>query len=195
MSVNIRRRQAGVSLVEVLVTTVVFSIGVLGISGLGVFAKRATFEGVQRSVAAELAYTLLEEMRSNKAGIATYLAAGVVGRGSLGAEPAPDCDAPAAVCTAAQLAQHSLWVWEQVLDTGMESSGGNATGGLLAPTACIVGPAGAAAGIYTVTIAWRGTTETSDPGINPCGAGTGLYGAGNEFRRMAVVQSFIDPTI
>ena len=191
-----QRRQRGFSLVEVLVTTLVLSIGVLGVGGLGAFGKRATFESVQRSTAAELAYTLLEEMRSNKAGLVdVYLPAGTLGRGSLGAEPAPACDDAAVVCTPAQFAAHSLWEWERMLDTGFESSAGAATGGLVDPSACITGPGGGGAGVYVVTIVWRGVTELSDPGINDCGAGTGLYGPGNAFRRMAVVQSFIDPSI
>jgi len=85
-----RRRQAGFSLIEVLVTTVVFSIGVLGVAGLGAFAKRATFESAQRSMASEMAYALLEEMRSNKGALGTYLAAGTLRGASLGGEPAPD---------------------------------------------------------------------------------------------------------
>lgn len=190
-----RRRQAGFSLIEVLVTTVVFSIGVLGVAGLGAFAKRATFESAQRSMASEMAYALLEEMRSNKGALGTYLAAGTLGGASLGGEPAPDCDAPAVTCTAAELASHSLWLFERVLDTGLETTNGAGTGGLVSPSACITGPAGAAAGVYTVTIVWRGVTETTDSGLSACGAATGLYGAGNAFRRMAIVRSFIDPSV
>ena len=188
--------QQGVSLIEVLITTLVFSIGVLGISGLGAFSKRATFDAVQRSTAVELAYALFEEMRANRGAIATFAGAGAVGRGSRGAEPDPDCAAPLANCTAGQFAAHGLWTWERMLDSGMEAGAGGASGGgLVSPTACIVGPPGAGAGIYTVTIVWRGVQELTDPGINACGAATGLYGDANEFRRMAVVQSFIDPAI
>ena len=120
---NAPRRESGFSLIEVLVSTVVFSIGVLGVAGLGAVSKRATFESVQRGQASELAYALLEEMRANKAGIAVYLAAGTLGHGSLGAEPAPDCDAAGALCTAAQFATHSLWAWERMLDTGPRKLG------------------------------------------------------------------------
>jgi len=188
--------ERGVSLIEVLITTLVFSIGVLGISGLGAFAKRATFDTVQRSTAVELAYALFEEMRASRTGIATFTGVGTVGRGSLGGEPAPDCGAPAANCTSAQFAGHGLWAWEQMLDSGMElSADGNGSGGLVSPTACIVGPPGGGAGIYTVTMVWRGVQELTDPGLNACGTNLGLYGDANEFRRMAVVQSFIDPTI
>jgi type IV pilus assembly protein PilV len=189
------RGLSGFSLIEVLVTTLIFSIGVLGVSGLNIFSKRSAFDAVQRSYASELAYTILEEMRTNKGGLGSYLATGTFGRGSLGAEPAPDCDAVGADCTAAEFANHGMWSWERLLDSGLESAGGEDTGGLVSPTACITGPAGAAAGVYTVTIVWRGVTETTDPDLNACGAATGLYGDSNSRRRMVVVQSFIDPTV
>jgi len=188
--------QKGISLIEVLVTTVVLSIGVLGVAGLGAFAKRTTFEAVQRSVATEMGYALLEEMRMNKNALGTYLAVGTLGGGSLGGEPAPDCDAPGADCTSAEFAAHSLWLWERQIDSGMESVAGNETGGLLSPSACLAGPAGGAAGVYTVTVVWRGISEaTTDTGLTNCGDGSGLYGAGEEFRRVVIVQSYMDPTV
>jgi type IV pilus assembly protein PilV len=185
----------GFSLIEVLITMVIFSIGVLGVTGLTAFSKRASFESVQRSTASELAYTLFEEMRSNSVALDAYLALGTLGRGSLGGAPAPACDTAVAPCTADEFVAHSVWEWEQMLDTGMESIGGAGTGGLVEPSACITGPAGGGAGVYAVTIVWRGVTELVDPALNACGAGTGLYGAANAFRRMVVIQTFIDPTI
>jgi type IV pilus assembly protein PilV len=192
---NVRRAEGGFSLIEILISTIVFSIGVLGVTGLGALSKRATFEAVQRATAAELAYALLEEMRSNKAAIGMYLVAGTLGHGSLGAEPAPDCDVAGVDCSAIEFARHSLWVWELMLDTGMESSAGVGTGGLAEPSACITGPAGGVAGDYVVTVVWRGVTELTDSGLSACGAGTGLYGAGDNMRRMVIVRSFIDPNI
>lgn len=189
------RGQNGISLVEVLVTTVVFSIGLLGVTGLNAISQRASFEAVQRSVASELSYALLEDMRGNSVALVDYLAAGDLGRGSRGAEPAPTCDDPIAPCTAQELAIHGLWEWEQSLDGALETAAGVATGGLLAPTACITGPVAGGAGIYNVTIVWRGGSELTDAAFNNCGAGTGLYGSANTFRRMVVIQSYIDPAI
>ena len=191
----LRSAESGLSLVEVLVTTVVFSIGLLGVTGLNAVSQRASFESVQRSIAAELAYGLLEDMRSNSEAVVDYLAAGDLGQGSRGAEPIPRCNDPAVPCSAQQLAAHSIWAWEQSLDGAFESLNGAATGGLVMPTACIVGPVAGGPGMYTVTIAWRGNAELADPGLNNCGAGSGLYGAGNELRRMVAIQSYIDPTI
>lgn len=192
---HLRRGQSGISLIEILVTTVVFSVGLLGVTGLNAISQRASFEAVQRSVGSELAYALLEDLRGNSDALVDYLAAGDLGRGSRGAEPAPTCDDPVAPCTAQQLAIHGLWEWEQALDGALETAAGVATGGLLAPTACIGGPVAGDAGVYSVTIVWRAGSELTDLALNNCGAGTGLYGTGNTFRRMVVIQSYIDPAI
>jgi len=189
------RDEQGLSLIEVLVTTVVFSVGILGVTGLNAVSQRASFEAVQRSIASELAYGLLEEIRANSDAMIDFLAAGDLGQGSRGPEPVPSCETAALPCTAQELAIHTLWAWEQSLDGALESLNGTATGGLVTPTACIVGPVGGGPGIYSVTISWRGSAELTDPGINNCGAGTGLYGANNALRRMVVIQSYIDPTI
>ena len=101
-----RKLQHGFSLIEVLVTTVVFSFGVLGITSLNGVSKRSSFESVQRSSASQLSFALLEELRSNPGALAVYLAAGDLGRGSQGSEPAPTCDDPALPCTATELASH-----------------------------------------------------------------------------------------
>ncbi len=188
-----RKLQHGFSLIEVLVTTIVFSIGVLGITSLNAVSKRSSYESVQRSSASQLSFALLEDMRANSGALAVYLAAGDLGGGSQGAEPVPTCVDPAVPCTAAQFAAHNLWDWERMLDGNLELSGGVGVGGLVAATACITGPAGGVAGAYTVTIAWLGGVQIASPGPNNCG--TGLYGLGNVFRRTVVLRSYIDPSI
>jgi len=188
-----RKRQRGFSLIEVLVSTVVFGIGVLGITSLNAVSKRSSYQSVQRSSAAQLSFALLEDMRSNTGALAVYLAAGDLGRGSQGVEPTPLCDDPALPCTAAELATHNLWGWEQLLDGNLERSGGVGVGGLITPTGCIRGPAGGVTGMYTVTVAWLGSVQIASPGPNNCG--TGLYGPGNVFRRTVVLRSYIDPSI
>ncbi len=188
-----RKRQRGFSLIEVLVSTVVFGIGVLGITSLNAISKRSSYQSVQRSSAAQLSFALLEDMRSNAGALAVYLAAGDLGRGSQGVEPTPLCDDPALPCTAAELATHNLWDWEQLLDGNLERSGGVGVGGLITPTGCIRGPAGGVTGMYTVTVTWLGSVQIASPGPNNCG--TGLYGPGNVFRRTVVLRSYIDPSI
>ena len=79
--------QSGFSLIELLVALIVFSIGLLAIAGLQTVSKRANYESLQRTTAAQVANGALEDMRTNGAGIDIYLAAGDIGGGSRGAQP------------------------------------------------------------------------------------------------------------
>lgn len=189
---NRHTHQDGFSLIELLVTVVIFSLGLLSIAALQTVSKSTNFEAMQRTSASQVAHGLLEDMRVNGDGAATYLAAGELGNGSLGAEPAPNCT-PAAPCNAVQLAAHDLWLWEQLIDGNLETNAGVGTGGLVLPSLCITGPAGGGAGIYLVTVAWRGTASITNAVNNACGTVGGAYGGGNEFRRILQVPTFIDP--
>ena len=188
----IHSTQRGFSLLELLVSLLVFSIGLLSIVGLQTVSKQANFESIQRTAASQIAYGLLEDMRMNGDAVAVYLAAGEIGQGSRGTEPAPNCVA-GAECNAIEKAAHDIWFWEQALDGNLETSAGAGTGGLVLPTMCVTGPAGAVAGIYQVTIAWRGTASINNNVTDSCGATSGDYGDANEFRRVVQISTFIDP--
>jgi type IV pilus assembly protein PilV len=188
-------RNRGFSLIELLVTIVIFSVGLLAVAGLQTVSKSANFESVQRTTASNIAYGLLEDMRTNGNGIDVYLASADLGENVIPAEPVPNCAAMGATCNAAQKAAHDLWFWEGVLDGEMEIGAEGAAGGLVQPTICIDGPAGGGAGIYTVTIAWRGGVSLLDSGLITCADGSGKYGAGNAFRRNVQVPTFLDPNI
>src|SRR5210317_2150509 len=173
-------RQDGFSLIELLIALIVFSVGLLAVAGLQTLSKQSNFEALQRTSGSQIAHGLLEDMRINGDAMNVYLAAGEIGGGSRGAEPAPNCSG-AAVCNAEQKAAHDLWFWEQVLDGNMETSAGLGTGGLMFPSLCIDGPAVGGPGIYRVTIAWRGSVSLVNSVNNPCGAGNPNYGNENEF--------------
>jgi len=51
--------QSGFSLLELLIALVIFSVGLLGIAGLQVVSKQASYESQQRTIASEVAYALL----------------------------------------------------------------------------------------------------------------------------------------
>jgi len=189
-----RSYQHGFSLLELLVALLVFSIGMLAVAGLQSVSKQANFESLQRTTASQIAYGLLEDIRTNGDALDIYRVAPELGNGSRGGEPVPNCH-EAAECNAAQKAAHDLWLWEQALDGNMETNAGAGTGGLMLPTMCIDGPAVGGPGIYTATIAWRGTASITNGVNNPCGAASGNYGDNLELRRIIQIPTFIDPNI
>lgn len=189
-----RYMQRGFSLIELLIALIVFSVGLLAVAGLQTVSKQSNFEALQRTAGSQIASGLLEDMRVNGDAMNIYLAAGEMGGGSRGGEPAPNCSGNS-ICNAAQKAAHDLWFWEQVLDGNLEMSGNTGAGGLVLPTLCVGGPVGGGAGIYTVTIAWRGSASLTNGNASGCGSAGGNYGAGNEFRRIMQIPTYIDPTL
>lgn len=189
----ILRPKSGFSLIELLVALIVFTIGLLAIAGLQTVSKQANYESLQRTTAAQVANGMLEDIRTNGGGIDTYLAAGDLGGGSRGAEPAPNCTS-GSECNAAEKATFDLWVWEQMIDGNLEMNAGTAAGGLVLPTLCIGGPLVGGAGTYQVTIVWRGSASITNVNASLCGLVSGNYGAQNVLRRVVEITTFIDPT-
>ncbi len=185
------RRMTGVGLIEVLVTLVVFSLGMLSLAALQGVAKKANFDALQRTNASLMAYDLLERMRSNNQALTSYVSASDLGGGTLGPQPALACNNINGPCSTQQIAAFDLWEWERILDGNMETRANAATGGLVAATTCINGPVLGGSGAYSVTIAWRGVTAMTNPPADPCGVGLGRYGDNDELRRAIVVPTFI----
>ncbi|MEZ5452855.1 MAG: type IV pilus modification protein PilV [Thiothrix sp.] len=59
-------RQAGLSLLEVLIATVVLSAGLLGLAGLQIAGMKTTHNSYQMQQATWMGHDLLERMRANK---------------------------------------------------------------------------------------------------------------------------------
>lgn len=188
-------RQSGLGLIEVLVAALVFALGLLGLVGAQISAKKNGLEAQQRSVATALTRDLLERMRSNPQQIQAYL---LDNAAPADAQPAlPVCARVAAAagngigCSPAELARHDLHEWLQLLagSATMATVAGELSpvAGLLLPRACVV----ASAGRVSVAIAWRGLEPMASPAQSSCGTGGGWYGAADEWRRVLVMRSWI----
>ena len=66
------RFQRGVTLVEILVTVLVMSVGLLGIAGLQAISLRDTTSSVVRSQATAMADYIIDRMRANRMDAASY---------------------------------------------------------------------------------------------------------------------------
>ena len=179
----------GFSLLEVLISMVVLSIGLLGIAGLQATSKRTSYEALQRTTAVMLTRDIIERMRTNPDQIAAY--SGTVNENTAIAHN--DCSA--ATCTPVQLAAYDLFEWQQaILGANELSDTGVNTGGLVSPVGCITVAAACTSCSVTVAIAWRGMTKLSDPTVDTCGNASGNYddtAGDNVFRRVIAINSFI----
>ena len=156
------QRQRGVLLIEVLVTLVIVSIGLLGLAGVQIHIQRAELDAYQRSQALLLLSDMVSRISTNRSHASSYL---VAVSSPLGA----GASCPTGTATVAQL---DLAEWCNALQGAAETvvvGGVTATvGGLVNGRGCIEN----LSGDYLVTVAWQGQVALSPPPASvACGAG------------------------
>ncbi len=148
------RKQAGISLLEVLIATLVLSVGLLGLAGLQIAGMKTTHNSYQMQQATWFVHELLERMRANRVGAF----AGNYNNASNCANAKPTC-ATATACTAAEVASIDLYE----IRCGSAGSGGiknELMSGALT-VSCVV--AGCASGV-DVVLSWQERNATQKGG-------------------------------
>ena len=74
-SIRTASRSGGMTLIEVLVTLVIISVGLLGVAALQLTTVRNNYDSFVRSQAAMLASDMLDRMRANRNRAAQYVVA------------------------------------------------------------------------------------------------------------------------
>jgi type IV pilus assembly protein PilV len=141
MSIS-RTRQRGVTIVEMLVSFVVLSIGMLGIAGLFAVTLRTSGIAIQRVVAVGLASDIADRIRANRRAGEAY---------ALDPVAADDkCVGESSVtCSPEEMAKEDVWLWRQQIAQAFP--GGNAAGSIeYHPGASAMAPS-----TYTIRIKWR----------------------------------------
>lgn len=105
------RRAKGFSLLEVLISMVVLSIGLLGLAGLQATGLRNNHSAYLRSQATLLAYDIADRMRANS--IAALNGSYNLAPDVTPATPAKDCTTT--TCAPTELAAYDLYHWFQRL--------------------------------------------------------------------------------
>ena len=194
----INKKQAGFSLIEVLIGMLLLTIGILGMASMQINAKRLGNDALQRSIATTLAHDMIERLRSNPMALGAYVGSATVTSGSItvgggqrGSEPTPDCKTSTSLCNPDELANHDLWEWERTLDgVNEQSSGGASVGGLVNPRGCIT----IFDGLITTTVAWDSFQDLGNPTVDivQCGVGEGLYGTNDAERQVVFFTTYIN---
>lgn len=155
-------KQRGFTLLEILVTLVIVSFGLLGAAGLQMRMLSEDQEAFQRAQALLLVDDLLSRISANRHDAAAYVTAAPLGSGD-----AADCTAPAT------LAQRDLCAWRSTLRGRGERYGADQVGAMLGARGCVE-QIDFAPLTLRVTVAWQGMTQLAAPTL-PCGQD--LYGS------------------
>jgi type IV pilus assembly protein PilV len=151
-----RRANRGFTLVEVLVSLLVLGIGLLGVAKLVLFGSRSNDSAYLRSQATSLAYTLLDNMRSNRAVARTQ--AYDTGLGAY-ANPGSTCTIAGTPCTPAVIAQYDLYQWKQRLTQSLPSGDGS-----------VVTAVNGSQVTATISVQWDDAVAQSSFGAAPSGS-------------------------
>ena len=186
------RRQAGATLVEILVSLMILMVGLLGLIGVMVQSQRAQLESYQRVQALLLAQDMVARIAANRTASDCYsLGTTEIAVGSTVPTPATGCSGTGATSSATKArATQDLADWQTQLAGAAEQAGGNNAGSILGARGCI--SKDATSGVFQVSVAWQGINTVGAP---PAGitCGTGQFGA-DDAQRRAVSVTVLPPT-
>ncbi|MCX7098669.1 MAG: type IV pilus modification protein PilV [Methylococcales bacterium] len=141
-------KNTGFTLIEVLVSIMVLSIGLLGLAGLLATSLKSNQSAYNRSQAAQLAYDLADRMRTNIGGMNTYITI----------DPA-DAAAQAAClttagCSQSEMAENDLYEWNLQVTNTLPNGAGTLTVTPAPPPADPADCTAKVGGLCMITINW-----------------------------------------
>lgn len=155
-----RRDQAGLALIEVLITIIILAFGLLGMAGLQGKALTAELESYQRAQAIVLAQDMVDRIQARRKSAASYVFSGYVGDSYSHTCPTASPTNPVATdCNA----------WHNLLLGSSEKVGTSNRGAMIGARGCVTVDAN---NVYTVTVTWQGTAPTAAPANNACAQNT-----------------------
>jgi len=117
MSLKMIKLQSGFTLLEILITAVILSIGLLGLAGMQVFGLRNNHSAYMRSQATLLAYDMADRMRANPVGFRDDSYNNPTATEHSGCVSTTGC-------SAAEMAEHDMFEWSNTLSNQLPSGSG-----------------------------------------------------------------------
>jgi type IV pilus assembly protein PilV len=154
----------GFTLVEVLVSLIVLSIGLLGMAKLVLVSSHSNDSAYLRAQATALGYEILDNMRANMSAATTHGYDSALGA----TPPAPtSCVGIGTVCTPSQQASWDVYSWFQHLNAANSLGGGlpSGTGSVVTSPSVPV--------TATITVQWD--DSAAQCAFGPCTIGTPSY--------------------
>ena len=186
-----RAMQQGLSMIEVLVTLVLLTVGLLGFATLESKLQVTQMESYQRAQAVLLVNDMAERMNSNYPNVSSYVTGTTTPLGVGNTTETTSCTT--LTCYSRDLCEWNLAV-QGAAETKTSGSTTSNLGALIGARGCVelVQAANTASGIctpgvYRITVTWQGLNATAAP---PTGlaCASGKYGSNDAFRRAVSLQ-------
>lgn len=187
-------RISGFSLLEILVSILIMTLGLLGLLGLQVRAQQAELESYQRAQALILVNDMVDRINSNRKAAGCYAftsntTAGSPWAGGGSAVSAPVCGAFGTTETRAR-ADLDLQEWHGALNGAAEQLSGNQVGAMIGARGCVSMDSLVTPNVYRVSVAWQGLSKSSAPTTADAALTCGKDQYGSEAQRRSVSLTF-----
>jgi len=165
--------ERGATLIEVLVTIVILTFGLLGVAALQVRMQLAQAESYHRAHAVLLLQDMVDRVTANRNNALNYVTPAALGTGNTVQD-----------CTGLTGAARDHCEWNNALLGAAEiTASGQQAGGMIDARGCITNVVATMPREFLVAVTWQGLSPTVAPTSTTCGQG--LYG--NEQTRRALV--------
>lgn len=152
------KKQAGFTLIEVLVAVVVLALGLIGLAALQTTGLANNQSAYNRSQASQLAYDMADRIRSNSDSAPNYVTAtanGVIRSCPNGTtNPCTACTTTGTECNSATMVTKDVFEWTNALSATLPSGVGQ------------VSRENPAEDVYTIVISWNDTKVSSGANDN-----------------------------
>lgn len=147
----------GMTLIEVLISLVIFAISMLGIGGMLLMSSKANNSSYSKQQAVQSISNILDRMRANSSAAinGNYNASNINSSGAPTIPSAPSASCLSTACSPADLAAYDVWSWLSKDVTQLPSGSGSIT---TAPSG------GANNTLITVTVQWDDSQSQSTLG-------------------------------
>ncbi len=112
---NQLRARAGFTLLEVLVTVVILSLGMLGVAGVLLLVHKNNASSYMEQQAVQEAYDILDRMRANRS-------AAIHRKYDATPPTSAPTNCSSGTCSPAQMASYDLWQWNSTLTSSLPAA-------------------------------------------------------------------------